>query len=87
MILRPHPQSVRVEKKLLQNVEKLLKPYTNIRLDYEPDATKSFEVADILISDVSEIRFEFAMAYQKPFITIPLAMTQEALQEAYLSDI
>ena len=87
LILRPHPQSVRVEKKLLQNVEKRLKQYANIRLDYEPDATKSFEVADILISDVSEIRFEFAMAYQKPFITIPLAMTQEALQEFEIADL
>ena len=87
LILRPHPQSVRVEKKLLQNVEKRLKPYANIRLDYEPDATNSFEAADILISDVSEIRFEFAMAYQKPFITIPLAMTQEALQEFEIADL
>ena len=87
LILRPHPQSVRVEKKLLQKVEKRLKPYTNIRMDYEPDATTSFEAADILISDVSEIRFEFAMAYQKPFITIPLAMTQKALQEFEIADL
>ena len=87
LILRPHPQSLRVEKKLLQNVEYALKDYNNIVMDYQPDATKSFEAADILISDVSEIRFEFAMAYQKPFITIPLAMTQEALQEFEIADL
>ncbi|WP_295359506.1 CDP-glycerol glycerophosphotransferase family protein [uncultured Succiniclasticum sp.] len=87
LILRPHPQSLKVEKKLLQNVEYALKDYNNIVMDYQSDATKSFEAADILVSDVSEIRFEFAMAYQKPFITIPLAMTQEALQEFEIADL
>ena len=87
LIVRPHPQSLKVEKKLIEKCKNDLHSCENIVWDLKSDAEESFEKADILVSDVSAIRFEFAMVYQKPFITIPLAMTQEALQEFEIADL
>ena len=87
LIVRPHPQSLKVEKKRIEKIKNDLHSCENIVWDLKSDATESFEKADILVSDVSAIRFEFVMVYQKPFITIPLAMTQEALQEFEIADL
>ena len=87
LIIRPHPQSLKVEKKLLDTVEKQLKEYKNIYWDFNPDGSVSLKAADILISDTSAIRFDFALVHQKPFITLPIPMTEEALQEFELADM
>lgn len=87
LILRPHPQSLKVEKKLIKNIEKKLKKYSNVVWDFNPDGTESFQTADILISDTSGIRLDFALVYQKPFITIPISFSQETLQDFEVSDI
>lgn len=87
LILRPHPQSLKVEKKLIKHIEEKLKKYSNIVWDYNPDGTESFQNADILISDTSGIRLDFALVYQKPFITIPISFSQETLQDFEISDI
>ena len=55
--------------------------------DFNPDGTESFQTADILISDTSGIRLDFALVYQKPFITIPISFSQETLQDFEVSDI
>ena len=87
LILRPHPQSLKVEKKLIKKIEKDLKKYSNIIWDFAPDMGQSFEAADILISEVSGIRFEFAMAYQKPFITLPVPIPEAVLKEFEIADL
>lgn len=87
LILRPHPQSLKVEKKLIKHIEDKFKKYNNIVWDFNPDGTESFQNADILISDTSGIRLDFALVYQKPFITIPISFSQETLQDFEISDI
>ena len=66
LILRPHPQSYKFEKKLLNTVQEKLKKYNNIEWDYNPDGTQSFQKADILISDTSGVRLDFSFVYQNP---------------------
>ena len=85
LIIRPHPQSYKFEKKLLKTVEEKLKKFNNIKWDYNPDGTSSFQKADILISDTSGVRLDFAFVYQKPFITMPISF--EELQDYEIADL
>ena len=87
LILRPHPQSLKVESKLIHNLESKLKKYNNLKWDFNPDGTDSLRTADILISDTSAVRLDFAMVYHKPFITIPYVFSQEAMQDFEITDI
>ena len=68
VIVRPHPQSFKSEKKML---DQLMADYpASEQLEWNRD-TDNFEVlrrSDILISDFSGVIFEFALVYDKPVI-------------------
>lgn len=68
VIIRPHPQSFKSEKDML---DKLMKEYPDSdRLEWNRD-TDNFEVlrrSDILISDFSGVIFDFSLIYDKPII-------------------
>lgn len=68
IIVRPHPQSFKSEKELL---DKLMKEYPESdQLEWNRD-TDNFDVlrrSDILISDFSGVIFDFALVYDKPVI-------------------
>ncbi len=87
LIILPHPQSWKVEKELLQNLKKKLDKYQNITWDLNPDNSGSLQAADVLISDVSAIRYDFALVCQKPFITLPIPIPKEALEEYEIADM
>jgi hypothetical protein len=87
LIMRPHPQSWKVEKDLLQNIKKKLDKYKNITWDLNPDNSASLQAADILISDVSAIRYDFALVCQKPFITLPIPIPKETLDGYEIADM
>lgn len=87
LILRPHPQSLKVEAKLIRNLENKLNKYENLKWDFNPNGSDSLSKADILISDTSGVRLDFALVYHKPFITIPFVFSQEAMQDFEISDI
>ena len=85
LIIRPHPQSQKVEKEMLRAAEEKLRKYDNISWDYRLDGTESFEVSDILVSDASSIRMDFSFVYQRPFITIPIE--KETLTDFEMADL
>ena len=87
LILRPHPQSLVVERKLLKRIQNELKEYSNLLWDFNPDGFNSLRSADILISDVSAVRLDFAFVYQKPFITIPIQFAQETMEKFEIADL
>lgn len=68
IIIRPHPQSFKSEKELM---DKLMKQYPESdQIEWNRD-TDNFEVlrrSDILISDFSGVIFDFALIYDKPVI-------------------
>jgi CDP-glycerol glycerophosphotransferase (TagB/SpsB family) len=68
--IRPHPQSRVSELPLLDRFKKKLIKYESIEWDEAPDNFKSLLSADIVISDISGITFDFAFIFQKPVITI-----------------
>lgn len=85
IIVRPHPHTIKTEQDLLEKVKKQLSPYANIRFDELPDGSKAMNEADLLISDKSGIRFDFAFLYQRPVITLDMAIPNPELYE--LSDL
>ena len=87
IIIRPHPYSLKVEKKLVQDIQENLKHFENIKWDFNAEGSQSFREADILISDFSAVRLDFAFVYQKPFITIPISFSEETLQEYEIADL
>ena len=68
VILRPHPQSLKVETEMLDTIHEMLRDYPNVSFDTEMDATASMSRADVMISDKSCVRFDFAFLYEKPVI-------------------
>lgn len=73
IIVRPHPQSYTSEPKAITLVENELKKNANIIWDREISPSRSMQKADLLISDTSSIRFDFAFLFQKPVITLDIA--------------
>ncbi|MCK5735424.1 MAG: CDP-glycerol glycerophosphotransferase family protein, partial [Spirochaetaceae bacterium] len=70
VILRPHPQQYRSEKKLLFNIRKTLTSREHIIWDDNHSGHQSMADADIMISDLSGVIFDFAFVYMKPVITL-----------------
>jgi hypothetical protein len=85
IIVRPHPHTIKSEPALLAKVKQQLAPYANIEFDELPDGSRSMNRADLLISDKSGIRFDFAFLYQRPVITLDMAIPNPELYE--LSDL
>ena len=71
VILRPHPQSYQSEPKAMAAFEKALAGHQVI-WDRELSPVDSMRQADILISDTSSIRFDYAFLYQRPVITLEI---------------
>jgi len=70
VIIRPHPQSFKSEKKIIKKFKEELRHISNIEWDESISSSISMHKADILISDTSSIRFDFAFLYKKPVITL-----------------
>lgn len=70
IILRPHPQTFLSEKDLLDSIREEVRNRPNLLWDDDPDPTQSMAAADVLISDLSGIVFDFAFLFEKPVITL-----------------
>ncbi len=80
IIIRPHPQQMRSEQKLLSELKQVTKKSQAIKWDENPSGHQSMAAADILISDCSGIRFDFAFIYEKPVITLDFNLVSENLE-------
>jgi CDP-Glycerol:Poly(glycerophosphate) glycerophosphotransferase len=70
IILRPHPQSYLSERDMLDRIREEVRHYSNLAWDDENEATQSMAAADVLVSDLSGIVFDFAFLFEKPVITL-----------------
>jgi len=70
IIYRPHPQSIKIENDFVQNVFSQFKSYKNFSFDNNPDGTESMMKSDMMISDKSGVRFDYAFLYEKPVLTL-----------------
>lgn len=72
VIVRPHPQSLKVEKTLIESLHTMLKDLPNVSWDCDANGNPSMEKADLLISDVSAVRMDFAFLYERPVISLEM---------------
>lgn len=77
IIIRPHPQSLKVEKKLINNLQEIYKNNEKIKWDFAPDNLSTLAKSDIMISDFSGVIFDYAFLFNKPFIFVNEKINQE----------
>lgn len=70
VILRPHPQMYISKQEIMKNIEKEIEIYSQIKIDKNPSGEESMIEADLLISDLSGIIFDFYFIFEKPVIVI-----------------
>ena len=88
VIVRPHPQSFISEAAFIEQCRAETAKYKNIVWDAEPVGTKSMLASDLLISDTSSIRFDYAFLYEKPVITLDIPHEKQLEYEGrYMSEI
>ena len=82
IIFRPHPQSKKFEPELLNQAKDLIKSIPNAIWDEDIDPSSSLNNSDILISDTSAIRMDYAVIYKKPVISLEVNYKNIASFEA-----
>lgn len=86
IIIRPHPQSFKSEKEL---IESLMKKYPNSEiLEWNRD-NDNFDVlskSDILISDFSGVMFDFALVFDKPIIYTDTSFDDSPYDACWLNE-
>jgi hypothetical protein len=70
IIIRPHPQSVKSEQKMLDALTRRYQGARNIVWDYERENVFSLAKADIMISDFSGIIFDYMFLFDKPLMYV-----------------
>jgi len=68
VIIRPHPQSVIVEKQMLDNLTERYKENPNIEWDYNHENIYALAKSDVMISDFSGIIYDFVFLFDKPVL-------------------
>ena len=81
VIIRPHPQTLKVEADLLNSWQEELDGVANISWDFEADGSLSLSLADIMISDMSAVRLDFVILYQKPVVTLETTIGEQGEYE------
>ncbi|HJT20374.1 MAG TPA: CDP-glycerol glycerophosphotransferase family protein [Nitrospira sp.] len=84
IIVRPHPQSYISEAKMLDRLRAKVAHYPNLVWDSDKDGTKSMAQADVMVSDLSGIAFDFAFVFEKPVITLKFDFNKLGLEAADL---
>lgn len=88
VIVRPHPQSYIAEAEFIASCKSETDKYSNIVWDSETVGTKSMIASDLLISDTSSIRFDYAFLYEKPVITLDIPHDKQLEYEGqFMSEI
>lgn len=81
VIVRPHPQSYKSERKFIEELEQKAKAW-GVEWDRNPDGMPSLSKADVMISDTSGVRFDYAYLFARPVISMKIAKSSSALLEA-----
>lgn len=70
IIVRPHPQSKKSEKEMLDRLTEHYKDAANLTWDYERDNIYSMKKSDIMISDFSGIIYDYTFLCDKPVMYV-----------------
>lgn len=70
VILRPHPQSFVSEPELMEQLAQELSPFDNVQWDRHPDGFASLSRAQLMVSDISGVIFDFAFVFLRPVVSV-----------------
>ncbi|MEL3901415.1 MAG: CDP-glycerol glycerophosphotransferase family protein [Treponema phagedenis] len=70
VIFRPHPQSFISDKQILDEIKKTFSHHPHFQLDVNATGVESMAAADLLITDLSGVLFDFAYLYTRPIIIV-----------------
>ncbi|MDR2370601.1 MAG: CDP-glycerol glycerophosphotransferase family protein [Treponema sp.] len=70
IIVRPHPQSLKSEKEMIDGLAAQYRGVPSLVWDYERENIYSLKKADIMISDFSGIIFDYAFLCDRPVIYV-----------------
>lgn len=88
VIVRPHPQSYIAEPELIAKCKAETAKHSNVMWDDETIGTKSMLASELMISDTSSIRFDYAFLYEKPVITLDIPREKQLEYEGqFMSEI
>ena len=88
VIVRPHPQSYIAEADLIVRCKAETAKFPNVVWDSETVGTSSMLASDMLVSDTSSIRFDYAFLYEKPVITLDIPREKQREYEGqFMSEI
>lgn len=82
--VRPHPQSKTAEAEHLQSLKEESSPYHNLRWDEASSPQAAMQDADILISDISGIIFDYAFLTERPVLTLEFAVEKRGFEASDL---
>ncbi|WP_028328491.1 CDP-glycerol glycerophosphotransferase family protein [Brachyspira alvinipulli] len=68
IIVRPHPQSLIVEKDIIEKLKNKYKDNSDLEWDSNRDNIYSLSKADVMLSDFSGVIFDYAFLFEKPTI-------------------
>lgn len=80
LVVRPHPQSQRSEAELLERIQRDTAALPNCSWDFSADAVGAMANADILISDISGIVFDFAFLTGRPVLTLDFPVDKRGFE-------
>ncbi|MCP4298502.1 MAG: CDP-glycerol--glycerophosphate glycerophosphotransferase [Proteobacteria bacterium] len=84
IIIKPHPQSFISEKKMLEEAMSSLEGTDNIEWNSKANGFKVMSEADILVSDISGIIFDFAFLFKKPVVTFKFPLEKRGIEASDL---
>jgi CDP-glycerol glycerophosphotransferase (TagB/SpsB family) len=70
VIVRPHPYSYIFELDFINQIQNDLSAYKNVKFDNDIDNLMSLAKSDIMISDITFIRFDYYLTFGRPIITL-----------------
>jgi hypothetical protein len=86
VIVRPHPQSLITEADLLARCERETAGLERIRWDRSTVGLDAMAESDILVSDTSSIRFDYAFLFGKPVVTLDIPRERQTEYESIYMD-
>ncbi len=80
IILRPHPQTYVSFPEVMKEIESKFNKDERFEIDQESSAQKSLSKADLLISDLSGIIWDFVFLHEKPVVLIQKEMNFDGFE-------
>lgn len=89
VIVRPHPQTMRLNKKIIDRIIKNFGSKPNFSFEENISSEKSLHESSLMVSDWSGAAIEYAFGLKKPvlFIDVPLKINNQKYQEINIEPI